>query len=258
MDREELIAKYIQGKVTEQELEIIRELIQTDEDFREELAFESGLRRAIKQEERQDLKSFLAELEKGHSSQADSENLQTINHQHKGSNAKKILQFSVLGKAAAVLLIGFGAWWFLNQSPDHNALYNTYYEPYPNIVAPTVRGPESTASITAEAFRLYDNKDFPAAATLFEQLTKREDASYAHFYLAQSLLADGHASEAIEVLEDPNWEVPDNLRTPRNWYLALAHLKIGNTEKSRPLLEQIERANSTKSGEAKRLLDEMK
>lgn len=258
MDREELIEKYIQGRVSEKELEIIRELIQTDADFREELTFESGLRHAIKQEERQDLKSLLEELEKRQKQQPNSDTSPKEYHQTKEKETKKILHLSVLGKAAAVLLVGLGAWWFLGQSPDHHSLYQAYYQPYPNIVAPTVRGPEDTVDHTAEAFRLYDGKEYKAAASLFERLaSQEEETGFAPFYQAQSLMADGREQEAIAVLENPNWSIPDNLRTQTEWYLALAHLKTGNKEKSRQLFEQIEASNSAKSEEARNILDQM-
>lgn len=258
MDREELIEKYIQGRVTEKELEIIRELIQTDADFREELAFESGLRHAIKQEERLDLKSLLEELEKTQKQQAHSGRSPKDYDQKKEKETKKILQWSVLGKAAAVLLVGLGAWWFLGQSPDHDSLYRAYYQPYPNIVAPTVRGPEDTEDQAAKAFRLYDNKEYNAAALLFEQLALQGGTDYAPFYQAQSLMADGREQEAIAVLENPNWIIPENLQAQTEWYLALAHLKAGNKEKSRLLLEQIEASDGAKRTDARSILDQMK
>lgn len=118
MNTSDLIDKYIQKKVSAEELETIKQLMETDLEFKKEVVFQSELREAVKQEERQKLKQHLQSLEQAE---------------------KRKSSFGLWWKIAAVFVIGLSLLWFYNQPADYDKIYTQNFEVYPNVVAPTVR-----------------------------------------------------------------------------------------------------------------------
>lgn len=100
-----------------------------------------------------------------------------------------------------------------NQPTDFEKLYAKNFEPYPNIVAPTVRN--TTESEIQQAFNNYDTHNYKKAAIGFKTLYDKNKSDYANFYYAISLMADNQIEQAIEALENPNWEIPENTKSKR-------------------------------------------
>lgn len=63
MNHTDLIEKYIQNKVTTEELAEVKRLIVEDVEFKDELSFQLELQEAVRREERQQLKQCLKNLE---------------------------------------------------------------------------------------------------------------------------------------------------------------------------------------------------
>src|SRR5690606_16960572 len=111
---------------------------------------------------------------------------------------------------------------------DNEKLYAANFEPYPNIVAPTVRNSDTAQSNIEKAFRYYDDGEYAKAAAAFKIWYDLDTTGDANFYYAISLMADQQVENAIEALEDPDWEIPERYRVQTNWYLALGYLKTNN------------------------------
>src|SRR5690606_34203541 len=111
-------------------------------------------------------------------------------------------------------------------------IYVANFEPYPNIVAPTVRDLNPSGSDKEKAFRYFDQRDYGKAATAFKEWYSEDTVGYANFYYGISLMADHQVEKAVEVLADPTWNVPEKYQTQTDWYLALAYLKTENKEKA--------------------------
>src|SRR5690606_8636822 len=122
MNKLELIEKYIQDSASPTEMAAIKKLMSEDEAFKKEVHFHLALRLGVQQEERSRLK----------------EQLQAIEHSKSRLNWK-----ASLGKVAAMLLLSVGVIWLFLKPSKHEKLYDKYFEPYTNIVAPTVRGSNS-------------------------------------------------------------------------------------------------------------------
>lgn len=236
MNKLDLIEKYIQKKASPEELEVIKKLMEEDSEFRKEVVFHLELRQAVKKEESQKLKQHLQGLEQG---------------------KKRPIPFSMLWKVAAVFIVGLGLFWFFTMSPDHERLYMANFEPYPNIVAPTVRDINSTADTRNTAFRYYDNREYDKASAAFKELYEKDKVDYANFYYAISLMADEQIEEAIEALENPHWEVPEKYQHQTDWYLAIGHLKQGNKEQAIVYLNKVINSNGAKSEQARKILEEL-
>lgn len=217
MNHTDLIEKYIQNKATAEELAEIKRLMTEDAGFKDELSFQLELREAIKGEERQQLKERLQNLEQ----------------------QKKVKPlFPLLWKIAAVFVIGLGLLWVFNQPVGYDKLYADNFEPYPNIVMPAVRDATPDKNKQAAAFSHYDNRNYKEAVKAFEELYLEDKTDYIGFYYAMSLMADNQVEKAVEILENPDREIPQKYQTQANWYLALGYLKIENKEKARTYLEK--------------------
>lgn len=235
MDRSDLIDRYIQQKATAAELEKIKLLMAEDAEFREEIAFHTHLQAAVKKEEAEALKARLKALEQQRP-------------------VSRMRRHQAWWKVAAVLLLGIGVWWVSQTSSEHEKIYAEHFSPYPNIVSPAVRGTDHVDQLSESAFRDYERRNYPRAAAAFRTLYLEDHIAYANFYYAMSLMADGKVSDAIRALEDPDWEAPENLRAQRLWYLALAHLKTGHTDRAVTYLHELSQHHNRMADKAKKLL----
>lgn len=237
VDYTDLIDKYIQKKTTTEELEKIRQLVKEDPAFKNELYLQLELRTAIKREETQKLKKRLQNLEQ---------------------KKRNKPSFSLVWKVAAVFILGLGFLWFFNLSPDYERLYTENFEPYPNIISPSVRDKQPAESIKEKAFNYYDNRNYKEAAKAFDALYKEEELPYAYFYYGMSLMADHQIEKAIATLESPDWEIPEKFQDQTHWYLALGYLKTKDKDKAIPYLEKVIKADHAMATPAKSLLIKIK
>lgn len=236
MNKSDLIEKYIQKKATAGELEEIKQLMKEDAAFKEEVIFQLELQKAVKMEESQKLKQHLQNLER--------------------KKLKKRL-IPELWKVAAVFIVGLGLFWFFNMSPDYEKIYAKNFEPYPNIVSPTVRDYDIPKSKIEEAFRHYDNGDFAKAATSFKKVYNGDKIGYANFYYGISLMANHQVKQALIALENPDWIIPERYQYQTDWYLALGYLKIHNKEKARTYFEKVIKSDGAMAAQARKLLTEI-
>lgn len=115
--------------------------------------------------------------------------------------------------------------------------------------------PEDKPATLEDAFVHYESGDYKGAIAAINgnaDLVFRDDDDqdkdkttfYAHYYIAQSYLADNNPAKAIPALEKAIAESPDEvLKTKTQWYLALAYLKTGSLKRSEKLLRQIAKGN---------------
>lgn len=241
MDKEALILGYFENTLTPKQQSALHELLAADEGFKDEFAFQLELREAIKESERSDLKTRFNKLDS--------------QHQHKSLNRR---WYAI----AAAIIVSLGLGWalfFFKANPDPQQLYATHFEPYPNVISPTVRdNSEPTADMeVVKAFRLYDNKQYTEAAAAFAKLYQSTGEDYARFYHSVSLMAEGHTKEATSILEKHIWEEPENYLTISYWYLGLGYLKQENHEKAAMYLKKVADSNKPFSQQARELLQEL-
>ncbi|MBB4118374.1 hypothetical protein GGR32_000648 [Mesonia hippocampi] len=238
MKHSNLIAKYIQHKLTPEEQEEVKRLLEEDEDFKKEVSFQLTLQAAIKQEEGAEIKEYLKQVDK---------------------NEKSTNIFSVVWKVAAVLVLGVGLFWFFNQPLDYDKIYAENFKPYPNVVVPTVRG-DNTAdkSDVKKAFNAYDNRDYANAAEALKKLYIQDKEVYFNFYYGISLMADNQTTEAIKVLENQNWEASKILQEQVDWYIALGYLKLQDKTNAITYLEKVKAGKASRAAQAQKILKAIK
>jgi tetratricopeptide (TPR) repeat protein len=169
------------------------------------------------------------------------------------AGSRRLLYWSAA--AAVVLLAAIGI--FLMQSPSKSSsqeLFMAYFAPYDVPTALRSEGSLHTGEASRQAFERYSQKDYAAAIPLFSQAL--EDATGNKMLLVFSrgicYLATDNTPQAEHdfqmVLDDNNSLFVDQA----GWYLALTHLKAGQTEAARAALR------SVRDARAKALLRDLK
>lgn len=234
---EEPLDKYFEKGLSANERKQLTEMLENDPELKKELDFRKRLQGAIHQRERRDLKLFVKGFENNR------------------SNRRYLLYGGV---ALVLIFIGLVFVRPLFLKPDPEALYLSYFEPFPNMIAPDVRSSETPVD-TEEAFRLYDTGRYELAARRFHTLALTGTEDYLPFYEGISQLAAGNASATIALWEKIIFKdeaVP--METYRRWYLALAYLKTGQKEKAVKELDQLSRHANPQQAAAFRLLKELR
>ncbi|MCP9770778.1 hypothetical protein EGI22_22975 [Lacihabitans sp. LS3-19] len=238
---EELIEKYFENTLTEQELKAFEENLRSNASFKEEFEFQKSLKQSIHLKERNELKSILKGFDNKNSD---------VRFEIQKNN--KVWRFA----AAAVVLIlaAFGIYKYQTDGKNTQDLYLAYHQPYPNIVAPNVRG-ENTEGIKNEAFKAYEAENYQEAIRLFSQI---KDEEFAIFYTAISYLELNENQKAIEILKSNKFsETPFPFETYNKWYLALAYLKTGQKNEAKTILEDLTKTDNPQKQKAQELLNEL-
>ena len=234
MNHEELIEKYFAKSLNNDEKSLFDQLMQTSETFREQVVYEEDVQKAITLNERQALKKKLQSFE-----------------------IKKPKRNYTIWYAAAsfAVMLGIGYWTFSNQV-DTNAVYEEYYQSYPNVVAPTVRGENST-DIKSEAFYSYDSGDYAKALTLFSKLYDTEKEDYSLFYKSLSLMELKRYDEALTSFEQFDLQKNNGFTPYVKWYKALTLVKLEQEEKALVLLQELANSANPMQKMAKELVAEL-
>ncbi|MDN4165108.1 hypothetical protein QWY31_06325 [Cytophagales bacterium LB-30] len=164
----------------------------------------------------------------------------------KGSQ-KSFIQTWYRYAAAVVVLAAVGiAYFFLQQkNASPIELYTAYYAHYPNHLTSQTRGedihPEHTLALAMQA---YEAGDYPLAiAKLKEELGKNPQNLAVRTYLGLAFLENDQAPSAIVYLQAAFQAKDPEYGTVAGWYLALAWLKTGDTERSLQVLEEIKKSS---------------
>lgn len=236
MEHEDLIISYFESNLTPQEKVLFDNLMKTDPSFKERVTFEEKVKKTITLEERKALK----------------QELQTLESEKWGKKTSKKQWWYIA--ASIVVLLGISMF-FVNQGNSSEKLYASYFEPYPNTIAPVVRS-SSQKDIKNDAFSAYESGNYEKASELFSALSHQTEEEYALFYNAMSLMMTDKIEQATSILTDNQWSAEYNEKT--TWYLALCYLKQKETEKSKILLQKIVSAKSYNSDKATKLLQKIK
>lgn len=231
MDKKQLIYSFFEKTLSFEEQQQFDLLMETDASFADEIIFQKNVKMAITLNERSVLKSKLQSFE-----------------------PKKTKSFKSWYAAASILLIcGLGFYFSQNSS---TSVYNDFYQTYPNVVVPTVRG-ENGTDIKSEAFFEYDNGNYKKSLALFSKIYNAEKDDYALFYKALSQMELQKTTEAIVTFKQFDLS-KNNAFTPFvKWYLALAYLKKDQKENAMPLLKTLSQTENPQQEMARKLLKEL-
>jgi len=155
---------------------------------------------------------------------------------------------------AASISLFFGLGYSLfKQKPSAEALYQAYYQPYPNIIDPVERSGETPMDALSKAMLAYEKEDYQQAIALFEQETSLH-SSY-KFYQAIAYLETQNYDKSQQLLQEVHQSGASAYRWPSLWYQALLYLAQKNELKAEEILQQlIEEGDDYYQEKAKELL----
>jgi len=237
MDHTMLIDKYLQGSLSDAERLEFDSLRATNEEFAREVAFQEDLREVVHAEE-DPMRKMVGELESGYRE----------NSPNSGMWKKLLVAASIFA------VLGLAVYFNLNRPVSSSDLYEDYFESYPNVVNPLVRG--NTTDPKNTAFEAYENGRYQKAYDMFSDLFETEDQVYYQFYMANALLELGQAEEAIVLLNEFSTS-QDTLTDRAGWYLAMAYLQLDDKERAIIELQKIVDEGAYNASEAEQLLAEL-
>jgi hypothetical protein len=233
MEKETLINHYFEKLLSVEEQKQFDLLMESDVDFAKEVAFQKSLKKAITLNERAELKRKLTSFE---------------------PKKAKVKSFKIWYAAASLFLIAGLGFYFSQNS--NTAIYEEFYQSYPNVVAPTVRG-EQKEDIKSEAFYEYDSGNYEKSLALFSAIYESEKDDYALFYKALSQMELQKTNDAINTFKQFDLN-KNNAFTPFvKWYLALAYLKDNQKENAMQLLKSLSENENPQQEMAQKLLTEL-
>jgi len=238
MDKEELINGYFEGSLSQDQLEEMERLLSTDAEFASEFEFQKELQNSLKKQERSELKNMF----------------NTLSEEKTKPETKVFHIQRWLVAASIALLLGLGSWFLFFNAPNLNTddLYAANFAPYDNVVHPIERGNE-LEDLKTQMFSAYEAEDYDLWFALMAQLTAEQKDDYLDFYSAIVYMQLDNHEKAIPLLRgyiNNNGALDDRA----TWYLALAHLKLGEITASKEALKALIEMESFKKKDAEKLL----
>lgn len=236
MNKSDLIIKYFENTLTEEEQKTFNHFLSSNNQFRQEVEFQQQLQHSIYKSEQKQLKQFLQKVEQ--------------------KNKKKSLFKIAFRAAASLLIIVFGLLWYFQPTPLEK-IYKEHFTIFPNVLEPNVRNHEKNQDHTSLAFTLYDQNDFQSSEPLFLEAYSSDSNTAYLFYYTMSLLGQEKIEEAVPILESNDFEQWPALNEAAEWYLALAYLKSNQKEKATAQLQELIEIKHYKAKEAQIILSKL-
>lgn len=244
----DLIDRYFENSLSPKEQLLFNDLLQNDQEFKNEFVFRKDLKKVIAASQQEDLKSTLGQFE---------------DKIHKSSRLM-FLPKKWLVAASIMILASVGIYSVKSSYfPSNEVIYQSYFTSCRNTIQPVVRG-ENPNTIEYRAFVAYEAHNYHKAINLFNSVAD-PDAAYINFYKGLSYLEVNKSTKAIQLLlpisKATNLQGKSaNFSEKANWYLALAYLKNEDNEKAIQELSYIidQPSGTFKKEEAQEVLNYLK
>lgn len=237
MEHEELIQHYFKKTLSKKDMDKVLQLKASDLEFETKFNDYEDVQNAFKLNEKAALRIFLNTID-----------------QKSPSFYNKFINPKVIAIAiASCAIIGF---FYFNSLNTPSNLYNSYYDSYPNVYQPIVRGDDANENTTA--FEAYENGKFLKAEKAFKTLSAQTNDDNLLFYYAMSLLNQNKLTEASQVLETLKTKNHEFLAEVY-WYSALIDVKNNNYDKAIQNLNNVKKINKDfKNQDIEQLLNSIK
>lgn len=237
---QELIRKYLEDSLTQEEELLVASMYDNDQEFRDTL---DGLESLSAEEFTASMKSVSDRIDAKLSSAATTGELKqvTINTAERDNVRRMFVQgqaFRRLAIAASVILVlALGGTWLISQynSPvDKLVAANFEAKPYPDLI---VRGSGDDLSQQEKlAISAYNTENYQVSIQYFQELHDQYPGIVKYgLFLGISHMGIKDPTSAVEVLE-PLVPEAGKFTEDVQWYLALAYLKTKRLEEARELL----------------------
>lgn len=240
----ELVEKYFDRELTEEEDRLITQRLETDQEFKALFEQEKILIQSIRLSELEQDLHRLKELEKNLSGDGQT-----------GDGPSFHVKPWYYAVAAAVALLATLSVWQLPQRANPEQLFEAYFTPARNVYEPRVRGTDPAAQ-RAAAFQAYEWGNYKLAVDQFTALLKEKQEPGMLLLNGNANLMLGNVQAAEEnflaLIRDFN-ELDDAGR----WYLGLCYLKDGETNRAKEVLGELAKGEGLYATKATELLEKV-
>lgn len=245
-----LIDQYLQNTISDAEALQLGEALESDKSLRETLEKRVAIKAGLQAFYRNEIKQEFAQWEQ-------EANTKQVSNKAKVYRLNPKWRAYAAAASIAFILISLFLWLNIKpKTPDN--LYAAYYHKYPNYVADITRGDNSQDEQLKLAFIAYEQNNYSQAIRYFERLKTQENApSTVKLYLGLSYLSVERYKEGVGELESFLAQPNQDFSEAAKWYLALAYLKIDESEKSRSLLKELYQNQGDYAKKSKTLLNDL-
>jgi hypothetical protein len=254
METTRIIEQYLDGTLGNDEKRRLEEKASVDKDLRELISLHQEVNESIRDN---DLSAFHAMVKKVGLQHF----LTTHSPSLKQATGKVKIWQNKLLRLAAILIVVAGAGVILRyalfRGEDSEALYGKYYKVYQSDAIS--RSAESYWVALDSAILSYSNQDYSGALNKLNELTDRDQNNYlAWFYKGLTCLETDSTAKAILSFKTIpiSWNSP--FREHRDWYLAMALLRQGNTAGASDAFDRISAAGGYYAGRAYEISQQLK
>ncbi|MGD0342782.1 MAG: tetratricopeptide repeat protein [Bacteroidales bacterium] len=171
---------------------------------------------------------------------------------------KKLIKKTILARFALPAAAAVAGVFFLVKlllpSYSTDRLFTRYFEPLSAISPVTRNAVASETNSYASAVESYNNKNYQAAAIGFSDAISQDPLNISpRFFMGITQLALGNYVQAENLLEDVISRQGEYIKEAR-WYLGLAYVKTGNSDKARECFEVLAKSPGFYSDRAEKIL----
>lgn len=237
----ELIERYCDNELTQEELDQFRSQLKEDHELQKLFDQEKLLISTVRfQAAQKDLK-FLEEVE------------QSL-RENKTIDFRK--HWYYYAAAACVALLAIVLVWNRWEKENPDTLFASHFEPYPNVFEPSLRT-AGNADLRSQAFAAYEQGNYEHAADAFRELLQNNnDNAGMILLLGNSNLMLGKTKEATENFRSLLLR-HNELQVEAKWYLSLSYLKSAEISEAQRLLTEIAATKTAYSDNATELLKKL-
>ena len=242
MEMNKEISKYLSGEMDAQTEKEFEQKLSNNTALRNEYELHKEIQNALGEEDIMELREKLGEY---------------------GPSTRQKKRFrlkwgdALTAAALVTLFIGIGMlWMYHSQITNPDELYASYFEPYPGIYSQrSIDADSESGTLKQKAFLAYEQENWEKAQNHFDELLllQPEKAEY-DFYAGMLDLKLNDTPEAINHFHTVLDKADPLLEDQTIWYIALAHLKEKNIEKSVEYLQKIVKEDLANKKKAMKLL----
>lgn len=242
----EIIDKYLNGEMNDQELKRFEHLLSSDVEVQEELELHQAIGDAIMED---DIMSFRDTMQMIYAED------KKVKRQPAGFSRKKL--FYAAATIALLLAIGGIVKQLTQPDYDNHQIFDKFYQPYE--VTVTYRsGNTETDRMLLNALQKYEDGNYEQALVLFEQLLeKRKDDMSINLYSGISYIEVAKYQKATQSFQTIITDNNNLFIEQAEWYLAMCYLKTEDNKKAKELLDELIKKESYYKEMAEKIKDEL-
>lgn len=181
---------------------------------------------------------------------------QELNNADQQKTKSSIKTYLAIAASVCLLASAGLTYYLLFATSSSNELFMTYFEPYPNIIAPITRSSENASY--EEVMQLYEAAQYAEVIPKLNLLIEnRSENLELVFYRGVSYLGANQPERAMADFKTVIKGGEKNFLEPSYWYLGLSQLKMDKIEEAKVSFEKLKEKEGALAKQAREVLEDM-